>query len=330
MASNPEFLREGQAVDDYLYPDRLVLGSDDPSVLDELVALYRPIIDQSFAGCATGRAAVPVVRTSLVTAELSKYASNGFLATKVSFANEIARLCETVGATVDEVTSIMALDGRIGPRFLAAGIGWGGSCFAKDVAALIATGEDHDYPPKILQAAADVNAAQRQLVADHLQVALGVAARRTCGAARVVVQGRHRRPAHPPALAIARDRIDRGAAVSAFDPVVSEVSDVPELAVTCDPYAAAADADAVVVAPTGPNSLSSICAACVRSCAATSYSTDATSLTRSPPDRPGSPTVASRSPRPAVPTTCARTVTPWSGDGRRAGRLLRLRDSSNR
>ncbi len=137
VASNPEFLREGSAVYDSLFPDRIVVGSDSRSALDTMRALYEPIVEQSFPTEMDPRpkVAVPFVTTDLASAEMIKYAANAFLATKISFINEVANLCELVGADVSEVAHGIGLDGRIGSRFLSAGIGWGGSCFPKDVAA---------------------------------------------------------------------------------------------------------------------------------------------------------------------------------------------------
>jgi UDPglucose 6-dehydrogenase len=252
VVSNPEFLREGQAIEDFLHPDRVVLGSDDPRALDELAALYRPILEQRFAGCPPGRPPVPLVRTDVVTAELSKYASNAFLATKVSFANEMARVCDVVGADVTAVTAVMGLDHRIGGQFLAAGIGWGGSCLGKDVAALIATTAEHGWTPRILRAAAEVNDDQRQLVVLQLQRALT-----SLRDVRVALLGLSFKPhtddlRDSPAVDIGRRLVDRGAVVTAFDPAVRAVPGFEELRLRSDVYSAAGGADAVVLATDWP------------------------------------------------------------------------------
>ena len=138
VVSNPEFLREGSAVYDSLFPDRIVLGADERDALDTMRALYKPIIEQTFPAQMDPRPkeAVPFVTTNLVSAEMIKYAANAFLATKISFINEIASVCELVGADVGNIAHGIGLDERIGSRFLSAGIGWGGSCFPKDVDAL--------------------------------------------------------------------------------------------------------------------------------------------------------------------------------------------------
>ncbi len=148
VASNPEFLREGTALHDSLYPDRIVIGADEPRALETLYSLYRPILDQTFPGPTylprpETVFAVPLVSTDLASAELIKYAANAFLALKISFINEIGLLAERVGANISEVARGIGLDSRIGPRFLNAGLGWGGSCFGKDTAALIATAGEY-------------------------------------------------------------------------------------------------------------------------------------------------------------------------------------------
>src|SRR5215212_7605809 len=171
VASNPEFLREGSAVHDSLFPDRVVVGTDSREALEVLRTLYIPIVEQSFPTEWDPRpkVAVPFVTTDLASAEMIKYASNAFLATKVSFINEVANICELVGADVVEVASGIGLDGRIGPRFLNAGIGWGGSCLPKDVSALRSIAHEYDYEPALLNAAVAVNERQRKRVFGKLQ-----------------------------------------------------------------------------------------------------------------------------------------------------------------
>jgi len=174
VVSNPEFLREGTALHDSLYPDRIVLGTEDERGARRMAELYAPLLQQSF----TAPLYVPrpedytkpsLVVTSLSSAEMIKYAANAFLALKISFANEIAGLCERVDADVQEVMHGIGCDSRIGPRFLAAGAGWGGSCFGKDTSALISTGEEYGYDMPILKAAVDVNQRQRNTVIAKLQ-----------------------------------------------------------------------------------------------------------------------------------------------------------------
>ena len=195
IVSNPEFLREGSAVQDFLHPDRVVLGSDDPKAGQIAAEVYRPILDQQIPGDVGGREVVPLLQTKLTTAEMIKYASNAFLATKISFANEIARLCDFVGADVTEVTAGMGLDTRIGGRFLDAGLGWGGSCFGKDLSALISTANEYGYQPQApggrhlgQRVAAQV---RRRRAAPPPQDPAGSQGRHP----RAVVQARHRRSA---------------------------------------------------------------------------------------------------------------------------------------
>ena len=161
VASNPEFLREGSAIHDSLYPDRIVIGGDDGCALHVLEDLYRPITEQSFPSPAfaprpEGFGAVALVTADLASAELIKYAANSFLSIKISFANEIGHLAERVGANIKQVMLGVGLDARIGPRFLQAGLGWGGSCFGKDAAALAAMAREYGTCMRIVQAARDV------------------------------------------------------------------------------------------------------------------------------------------------------------------------------
>jgi UDPglucose 6-dehydrogenase len=152
VVSNPEFLKQGAAVDDFLKPDRVVIGANDAQAMDIMRELYSPFM----------RTGNPILCMDLRSAEMTKYAANSFLATKISFMNEIANLCEIVGADVENVRVGMCADERIGPRFMFPGIGYGGSCFPKDVKALIKTGQDHDYQLSILEAVDQVNQSQRQ------------------------------------------------------------------------------------------------------------------------------------------------------------------------
>lgn len=142
VVSNPEFLREGSAVFDTFNPDRIVLGSNSQQAIDRMKELYQPLVDRTFADDQT-LPPVPVVATDLNSAEMIKYAANSFLATKISFINEIANICDRVGADVTQVAEGIGLDSRIGSKFLQAGLGWGGSCFPKDVSALIHTADDY-------------------------------------------------------------------------------------------------------------------------------------------------------------------------------------------
>ncbi|MDQ3432234.1 MAG: nucleotide sugar dehydrogenase [Actinomycetota bacterium] len=159
VVSNPEFLREGSAIEDFLYPDRIVLGGRDEAVR-QVAKLYQPVLDQSFPDGRPERKP-ELISSELSSAEMIKYAANAFLAMKISFANEIANLCELVGADVRQVLPAIGADHRIGRAFLSPGLGWGGSCFGKDVAALVATGQEYGYSAAILRATVEVNQLQR-------------------------------------------------------------------------------------------------------------------------------------------------------------------------
>lgn len=247
VVSNPEFLREGCALDDFLYPDRIVLGgsADDVSLVAEL---YQPVLDQSFDG---GRRGVrpALITTELASAEMIKYAANAFLATKISFANEMAQLCEVLGADVREVMPAIGADHRVGSAFLNPGVGWGGSCFGKDVSALISSGQEYGYTPSMLQATVAINRTQRVSVVRKLQRELHVLKGR-----RIALLGLTFKPdtddlRDAPALDIARRLIAAGAVLTAYDPVIKELPDeFGAVRLTGDACEAADRADAVVVA----------------------------------------------------------------------------------
>jgi UDPglucose 6-dehydrogenase len=251
VVSNPEFLREGSAIYDSLFPDRIVVGADSREAIDTLRVLYEPIIEQSLPTELEPRpkVAVPFVTTDLASAEMIKYAANAFLATKISFINEIANLCELVGADVTEVATGIGLDGRIGPRFLNAGIGWGGSCFPKDVAALSAVAREYDYESVLLDATAAVNAHQRKQVISKLQREL-----HTLKGKRVALLGLAFKPntddlREAASLEIARSLSTLGARVVGYDPMAGKAASrlAPDLKVVFDPYEALRGAHATVL-----------------------------------------------------------------------------------
>ena len=251
VVSNPEFLREGSAVYDSLFPDRIVVGAESRKALDTLRALYEPIVEQSFSTELDPRpkVAVPFITTDIVSAEMIKYAANAFLATKISFMNEISNLCELVGADVTEVAAGIGLDGRIGSRFLSAGIGWGGSCFPKDVAALRAVAREYDYEPALLDATVAVNERQRKRVVVKLQRDL-----RTLKGKRVALLGLAFKPntddlREAPSLEIGRSLDALGARVVGYDPVAGKAAArlMPEMKVVFDPYEALRGAHAAVL-----------------------------------------------------------------------------------
>lgn len=227
VASNPEFLREGSALLDSLYPDRIVVGADAPRAVDVLSKLYRPILEQSFTPPGylrrpDGVAAVPLVTTDLASAELIKYAANAFLALKISFINEVGRLAEKVGADVTLVAKGIGLDRRIGTRFLQAGLGWGGSCFAKDTAALVATAADYSLAMPIVSAARTVNQQQRERVVEKLLAELKIMKGKTVGLLGLAFKPNTDDLRDAPSLDIARALLARGATVVVHDPVAME------------------------------------------------------------------------------------------------------------
>ena len=251
IVSNPEFLREGSAIYDSLFPDRIMLGADERAALDTMRALYEPIIEQSFPTRADPRpkTAVPFVTTDLVSAEMIKYAANAFLATKISFINEIANICELVGADVGNVAYGMGLDERIGSRFLQAGIGWGGSCFPKDIAALRSIAREYEYEPVLLNATGAVNEHQRKRVIGKLQRDL-----HTLKGKRITLLGLAFKPntddlRDAPSLEIANDLEQRGARVVVYDPIAGKkaLELLPSLRVAFDAYEAVKGADAIVL-----------------------------------------------------------------------------------
>ena len=224
VASNPEFLREGSAISDSLYSDRVVVGADDQRALEVLRGLYQPLIEQtfeppSFLPRPENFGGVHFLSSDLQSAELIKYAANAFLALKISFINEIAELSEKVGADIQHVARGIGLDSRIGKRFLQAGIGWGGSCFGKDTAALISTGKEYGLSMAITQAARDVNARQRARIIEILMHELKILKGRKIGILGLAFKPFTDDLRDAPAFDIARTLIDRGAKVVGYDPV---------------------------------------------------------------------------------------------------------------
>jgi len=254
VVSNPEFLREGSAIYDSLFPDRIVVGADSRDALDTMRALYEPVIEQSFPTELDPRpkVAVPFVTTDLVSAEMIKYAANAFLATKISFVNEVANLCELVGADVGSVATGIGLDERIGSRFLSAGIGWGGSCFPKDVSALRAVAREYEHETPLLDATVAVNERQRRRVIRKLQRDL-----HTLKGKRIALLGLSFKPntddlRGAPSLEIAHTLGTLGASVVGYDPVAGKKAASSKLLpasmkVAFDPYEALRGAHAAVV-----------------------------------------------------------------------------------
>jgi len=256
VASNPEFLREGSAIFDSLYPDRVVVGSDHQRTGEVMYSLYRPLLEQSFKAPwylprPERMGAVPLISADLASAELIKYAANAFLALKISYINEIGQLAEKVGADITQVAKGIGLDARIGTRFLQAGIGWGGSCFGKDTAALVATASEYGLDASIVKAARETNRKQRERVVEKLLDELKILKGRTVGLLGLAFKPDTDDLREAPALDIARKLIERGARVKAHDPVAMErfLEQYPDIDISlcATPEAVAEDCDAVVL-----------------------------------------------------------------------------------
>lgn len=221
VVSNPEFLREGSAVYDTFNPDRIVLGSNSDKAIAMMQQLYSPLVERKF-GDDMSLSPVPVVVTDLNSAEMIKYAANAFLATKISFINEVANICDRVGADVTQVAKGIGLDSRIGNKFLQAGIGWGGSCFPKDVLALIHTATDYGYETELLNAAVQVNQRQRLIAVEKLQQELKILKGKTIGLLGLTFKPDTDDMRDAPSLIIIEQLNRLGAKVKAYDPIVSQ------------------------------------------------------------------------------------------------------------
>jgi len=240
VVSNPEFLREGAAIDDFKRPDRIVIGSEDDRATEVMRQVYRPLyLNQA-----------PILVTGRRTAELIKYAGNAFLATKITFINEIADLCEKVGANVQEVARGIGLDNRIGSKFLHAGPGYGGSCFPKDTLALLKTSQDYEAPQRIVEAVVAVNDTRKRAMGRKVIHAMGGEVRgRTVAVLGLAFKQNTDDMRDSPAIAVIQALTDAGAHVRAFDPEAAEQARplLPDIEYATGPYEAIDGADALVV-----------------------------------------------------------------------------------
>ncbi len=236
VVSCPEFLREGSALADFMSPDRVVLGSLDRDAAEKVAQLHLPL-------------RAPIVLTDLRTAEMIKYASNAFLATRISFINEIATICEKLGADVKEVAAGMGYDKRIGRAFLDAGVGYGGSCFPKDVKALEYMGLLHGAHPALLRAVMDINRDQRRLIVHKLRELLGSLRGKRIGLLGLAFKPNTDDMRDAPAVEIANILLREGATVRAYDPVSMSVAErvAPEIELAPGPYELAEGSDALVL-----------------------------------------------------------------------------------
>jgi UDPglucose 6-dehydrogenase len=264
VASNPEFLREGSALHDSLYPDRVVIGADESQTAEVLYTLYRPILDQTFQPPPflprpDELGAVPLISTDLASAELIKYAANAFLALKISYINEVGQLAEKVGADIAQVARGIGLDARIGTRFLQAGIGWGGSCFGKDTAALVSTASEYGLEMSIVTAAREVNRRQRERVVEKLLAELKILKGRTIGLLGLAFKPQTDDLREAPALDVARQLLERGARVKVHDPVAMDRFKKEhagmDVILASDAQEAARDADALILITEWPQYL---------------------------------------------------------------------------
>jgi UDPglucose 6-dehydrogenase len=261
VASNPEFLREGSAIGDSLYPDRVVLGAEDSRTTGVLRDLYSTLVQQDFdkpyffeKPLRTGR--VPLVTTTLTSAEMIKYASNAFLAMKIGFANEMASICEKVGADVPEVMAGIGYDQRIGLSFLNAGIGWGGSCFGKDIQSLQHIAGEYGAHTRLLEATLAINKQQRMLVIQKLQERLYILKGRTIGILGLAFKPNTDDMRDAPSVQIVEKLLQMGARVRAYDPIAMKACQEQhpnlKLSYCSDAMGVAAKADAVVLVTEWP------------------------------------------------------------------------------
>ncbi len=242
VVSNPEFLREGAAIGDFKHPDRIVIGAEDDFGRDVMHEVYRPLfLNES-----------PILFTERRTSELIKYAANAFLATKITFINEMADLCEKVGANVQDVSRGIGMDNRIGSKFLHAGPGYGGSCFPKDTLALLKTAEDYDSPTRIVEAVVKTNESRKRAMGRKVLDALGGA--ENARGKKAALLGLTFKPntddmRDSPAIAVAQTLTDAGVIVSAYDPEGMEIAKplMPDVTMCDNPYTAIEGADVVTI-----------------------------------------------------------------------------------
>jgi len=240
VVSNPEFLREGSAIEDFLHPDRVVIGARTERAIETMLDIYAPL----------KAAGVPFVTANVESAEMIKYASNGFLATKITFVNEIAELCERVGADVEVVARGMGLDNRINPKFLHPGPGYGGSCFPKDTQAVAQIAGEHGMSFEIIDAVLSANERVRQRMVPKIESAFGGLARKTIALLGLAFKGDTDDMRESPAIPIVEGLVQAGAKVRAYDPAATEQAKLvlPPIDYCTSPYEAAEGADGVVIA----------------------------------------------------------------------------------
>lgn len=238
IVSNPEFLREGAAINDFMRPDRVVIGSKDDEAIEVMKELYRPLY----------LIETPIVITSLEAAELTKYAANAFLATKISFINEIANLCDKIGCDVHDVAKGMGMDRRIGNKFLHPGPGFGGSCFPKDTSAMATVAKQFGSETLIVDAVIEVNKRQRKAMVPKIEKLVGDLKGKTIGVLGLSFKPETDDMREAPSIDIINELVEKGATIKAYDPVATEEAKkfLPDISYVNDEYAAVEDADALV------------------------------------------------------------------------------------
>ncbi|MBP9144797.1 MAG: UDP-glucose/GDP-mannose dehydrogenase family protein [Thermoanaerobaculia bacterium] len=240
VVSNPEFLREGSAIEDFLRPDRVVIGARTQRAIEVMLDIYAPL----------KAAGVPFVVANVESAEMIKYASNGFLATKITFINEVAEICEAVGAEVDVVARGMGLDHRIGPKFLHPGPGYGGSCFPKDTRAVAQIAEEHGLRFEIIEGVLSANERVKRRMIGKIEQAFGSLAGKTVAVLGLAFKGDTDDMRESPAIPVIEGLIERGAKIRAFDPAAMTAAKplLPPVTFCRDAYEAAQGADGIVIA----------------------------------------------------------------------------------
>jgi UDPglucose 6-dehydrogenase len=259
VVSNPEFLREGTAVADFLHPDRIVVGTDSDRAAAIMAKIYEPLTSgryyahsEAIDGVCSADAPPPLLRTSTKSAEIIKHASNAFLALKISFINAISNLCEAADADVEQVAQGMGLDGRIGPKFLRPGIGYGGSCFPKDVAAFRFVAEQLGVNFALLSEVENINADQKKRFLSKVRSALWTLRGKKLGVLGLAFKGGTDDIRDSPAIELIKMLMEEGCSIKAFDPAAMTRAEQalpsgPDLQYVSDPYAAAKDADALLI-----------------------------------------------------------------------------------
>lgn len=239
VVSNPEFLREGSAIEDFLRPNRVVIGTDSEQAAAIMKDLYSPLY----------LIEIPFVNTNVESAEMIKYASNAFLATKISFINEMANICELVGADVHQVSRGMGLDGRIGPKFLHPGPGYGGSCFPKDTRAIVKLAESYGYQFKIVESVLEVNERQQKMMVEKIEKVLGVLKEKRMGVLGLTFKPNTDDIRESPAIIIIEELVKKGAIISAYDPAGMEAASkiLKKVTFVNNIYEAAQDAEALII-----------------------------------------------------------------------------------